>query len=84
MIPLKERSWIGIHRDNGKEGGLSRSGGDRSTVRHWERERAGVKLNSWPETGSDGDVYVPKGITGYDDDHPWSIGCKSDVVLDGI
>jgi len=31
-----------------------------------------VKLNSWPETGSDGDVlltpYVPKGITGYDDD----------------
>jgi hypothetical protein len=31
-----------------------------------------VKLNSWPEIGSDGDVllmpYVPKGITGYDDD----------------
>ena len=34
--------------------------------------RAGVKLSSWPEIGSDGDVlltpYVPKGITGYDDD----------------
>ena len=72
MIPLKERSWIGIHRDNGKEGGLSRRGEDRSTARHWEKERAGVKLNSWPEIGSDGDVlltpYVPKGITGYDDD----------------
>jgi hypothetical protein len=31
-----------------------------------------VKLNSWPEIGSDGDVlltpYVPKGIRGYDDD----------------
>jgi hypothetical protein len=31
-----------------------------------------VKLNSWPEIGSDGDVllmpYVPKGITGYDDE----------------
>jgi hypothetical protein len=31
-----------------------------------------VKLSSWPEIGSDGDVLltpnVPKGITGYDDD----------------
>ena len=31
-----------------------------------------MKLSSWPETGSDGDVLltpcVPKGITGYDDD----------------
>jgi hypothetical protein len=30
-----------------------------------------VKLSSWPEIGSDGDVlltpYVPKRITGYDD-----------------
>ena len=64
MIPLKERSWIGIHRDNGKERGLRRRGGDQSTVRQQDRERAGVKLNSWPETGSDGDVlltpYVPK------------------------
>ena len=37
-----------------------------------EKERAGVKLSSWPEIGSDGDVlltpYVPKGITGYDND----------------
>ena len=36
------------------------------------KERAGVKLSSWPEIGSDGDVlltpYLPKGITGYDDD----------------
>jgi hypothetical protein len=35
-------------------------------------ERAGVKFSSWPEIGSDGNVlfisYVPKGITGYDDD----------------
>ena len=35
-------------------------------------ERAGVKLSSWLEIVSDGDVlltpYVPKGITGYDDD----------------
>jgi hypothetical protein len=31
-----------------------------------------VKLSSWPEIGLDGDIlltpYVPKGITGYDDD----------------
>ena len=31
-----------------------------------------MKLSSWPEIRSDGDVlltpYVPKGITGYDDD----------------
>ena len=31
-----------------------------------------MKLSSWQEIGSDGDVlltpYVPKGITGYDDD----------------
>jgi len=31
-----------------------------------------MKLNSWLETGLDGDIlltpYVPKGITGYDDD----------------
>ena len=42
-----------------------------------------MKLSSWPEIGSDGDVlltpYVPKGITGYDDDdddgHPaWRVG----------
>ena len=25
MILLKERSWIGTHRENGKEGGLNRS-----------------------------------------------------------
>ena len=72
MILLKERFWIGTHRDNGKEGSLNRRGGDRYKTRHWEKQRAGVKLNSWPEIGSDGDVllttYVPKGITGYDDD----------------
>jgi hypothetical protein len=49
MILLKERLWIGTHRDNGKEGGLNRHGGDRSTTRHYEKERAGVKLSSWPE-----------------------------------
>jgi hypothetical protein len=31
-----------------------------------------MKISSWPEIGSDGDVlltlYFPKGITGYDDD----------------
>ena len=35
------------------------------------RKELGVKLSSWPEIGSDGDVlltpYVAKGITGYDD-----------------
>jgi hypothetical protein len=40
--------------------------------RHLKNERAGVKLRSWPEIRSDGDVllapYVPKGITGEDDD----------------
>ena len=72
MILLKGRFWIGTHRDNGKERGLNRRGGDWSTTRHWEKERAGVKLSSWLEIGSDGDVlltpYVPKGITGYYDD----------------
>ena len=29
-----ERFWIATHRDNGKEGGLNRRGGDRSTTRH--------------------------------------------------
>jgi len=33
-ILLKERFWIGNHRDNGKEGGLNRRGGDRSTTGH--------------------------------------------------
>ena len=32
-----------------------------------------MKLSSWPEIGSDGDdlltPYVPKGITGHDDDN---------------
>jgi len=51
-----------------------------------------VKLSSWPEIGSDGDVlltpYVPKGITGYDDDdneqhHCYSpyVSCTSNVML---
>ena len=69
---MKERPWTGIHRDKEKEGGLNRRGGDRSTVRHSEKERTGAKLNSWLEIESDGDVlltpYVPNGITGYDDD----------------
>ena len=34
MIILKEGFWIGTHRDNGKEGGLNRRGGDQSTARH--------------------------------------------------
>jgi hypothetical protein len=42
----------------------------------WRRsvhnEALGEGKSSWPEIGSDGDVlltpYVPKGITGYDDD----------------
>jgi hypothetical protein len=42
-----------------------------------ERERAGVKLSSWPEIGSDGNVllkpYVPKGITGYDNDDIYNV-----------
>jgi hypothetical protein len=41
-------------------------------LRLYMRLEAGVKLNSWQEIGSDGDVlltpYVPKGITGYDDE----------------
>jgi hypothetical protein len=70
MILLKERLWIGTHRDNRKEGGLNRRGGERST-RYEEKERDGVKLSNWPEIGSDGNVLlmpcVPKGITGNDD-----------------
>ena len=43
-----------------------------------------MKLNSWPEIGSDGDVllmpYVPKGITGYDDDELCNfISCVSNL-----
>ena len=37
-----------------------------------------MKLSSWPEIGSDGDVlltpYVPKGITGYDGDDDDDVG----------
>ena len=43
-ILLKERFWIGTHRDNGKEGGLKRRGGDRSTTRHKEKRWGEVKL----------------------------------------
>ena len=40
-----------------------------------------MKLSSWPEIGSDGDVlltpYVPKGITGHhDDDDDSQIVCE--------
>jgi len=39
-----------------------------------------MKLNSWLETGLDGDVlltpYVPKGITGYDDEYSSKSGFK--------
>jgi hypothetical protein len=72
MKPLKGRLWIGTHRENEKEGDLNRRGGDRSTMRHYKKGRAGVKLRSWTEIGSDGDVslapYIPKGMTGDDDD----------------
>ena len=64
MKPLKRRLWIATRRGNGGEGDLNRRGGDRST-RHYKKGRAGVKLRSSPEIGSDGDVlltpYVPKG-----------------------
>ena len=48
-------------------------------MRHQEKERAGVKLSSWPEIGSDGDIlltpYVPKRITGHDDDDDDEFTC---------
>jgi hypothetical protein len=31
---IEREVLIGTHRDNGKEGGLNRRGGDRSTTRH--------------------------------------------------
>jgi hypothetical protein len=44
-----------------------------------------VKLSSWPEIGSDGDdlltPYVPKGITGYDDDDDCSFIRQLQIVL---
>jgi len=43
-----------------------------------------VKLSSWPEIGSDGDVllmpYVPKGTTGYDDDETTKSSRGSRVI----
>ena len=43
-----------------------------------------MKLSSWQEIGSDGDVlltpYVPKGITGYDDDDD----DDDDVIPQGV
>jgi hypothetical protein len=45
-----------------------------------------VKLSSWPEIGSDGDVlltpYVPKGITGYDDEIYFVIIFRSHSAVD--
>ena len=47
-----------------------------------------MKLSSWPEIGSDGDVllmpYVPKGITVYDDDvtYPEPLGPPRPVAED--
>ena len=44
-----------------------------------------MKLSSWPEIGSDGDVlltpYVPKGITGYDDDDFACSAKGTEIVL---
>jgi len=43
-----------------------------------------MKLNSWLETGLDGDVlltpYVPKGITGYDDDDAIKVKINLNVI----
>jgi len=58
MNPLKGMLRIGTHRGNGGEGDLDRCGGDRSTTRHQKKGRAGVKLRSWPERGSDGNVLL--------------------------
>ena len=44
-----------------------------------------MKLSSWPEIGSDGDVlltpYVPNGITGYDDDDDDDDDACGDLIL---
>ena len=49
------------------------------------KERARVKLSSWPEIGSHGDVlltpYVPKGITGYDDDDDDDKKILRDIII---
>ena len=41
-----------------------------------------MKLSSWPEIGSDDDVlltsYVPKGITGYDDEDIYKVDPPND------
>ena len=46
-----------------------------------------MKLSSWPEIGSDGDVllmpYVPKAITGYDDDDCIQLHNLSSVTIKG-
>jgi hypothetical protein len=47
-------------------------GEELSTMRHYKKGRAGVKLRGWPEIGPDSGVlltpYVPQGITGIVDD----------------
>ena len=50
-----------------------------------------MKLNSWREIGSDGDVLltpcVPEGITGYDDDDDdarWHTGRKEFVPTEDV
>ena len=45
-----------------------------------------MKLSSWQEIGSDGDIllmpYIPKGITGYDDELSiLALVCKSICLL---
>ena len=58
MKPLNERPWIGTHKGKGGEGDLDTCGKDLSMMKHQKKERVGVKLRGWPETGPDGGVLL--------------------------
>jgi len=53
-----ERPWIGTRRGKGGEGDLHIRGAELSTMRHYKKGRAGMKLRGWPEIGPDGGILL--------------------------
>jgi len=53
------------HREKGKggRGGLDIRGEELSTMRHYKKGRAGVKLRGWPEIGQDGGVLLAPNVS---------------------
>ena len=58
MKQSKERPWIGNRKGKEEEADLAILGEDLPTMRHQKKERAGMKLRGWPETGPHGGVLL--------------------------